>query len=310
MHPMYQTPPHNEQAEWGGSTHQPQSSSISSIGNYPQQTLIGQQGPANGNQASSMNPSSQVPFLALYSDDLFNPSFREPSVPSIQKFSLAEVHFSQNSSAYTQPPNTFPCVQTFCPDIPPHFPLAFPINSSSWPGSHTRAVTSDCQGFWNPHRLWVGRVRVRVQKSVPATYKTSSRTSKTDENWQRYGQNNRKYCFAHISVISGLFWLFLGSKTHRVAGKGTGWKKKPQGYPRQSLAVTAPPAPSLPLSFRNITSFPIPVFNPLLIQLPYSPSSGKRGLVLKKPRLLWVSLETPKTSKTQSHPGSPQSKVL
>jgi len=37
--------------------------------------------------------------------------------------------------------------------------------------------------------------------------------------------------------------------------------------------------------------------------------SGKRGLVLKKPRLLWVSLETPKTSKTQRHPGSPQSKV-
>ena len=106
----------------GEAQHQPQSSSISSIGNYLQQTLIGQQGPANRNQASSMNPSSQVPFLALYSDNLFNPSCREPLVPSIQKFSLVEVHFSQNSSAYTQPPNTFPCVQTFCPDIPPHFP--------------------------------------------------------------------------------------------------------------------------------------------------------------------------------------------
>ena len=51
-----------------------------------------------------------------------------------------------------------------------------------------------------------------------------------DKNWQR---NSRKYCLAHISVISGLFWLFLGSKTHRVAGKGpcgkvTSWKKKPR----------------------------------------------------------------------------------
>jgi len=63
-------------------------------------------------------------------------------------------------------------------------------------------------------------VRVRVQIPVPTTYKTSSRTSKTDKNWQRYGQNSRKYCLAHISVISGLFWLFLGSKTRGVAGKG------------------------------------------------------------------------------------------
>ena len=115
---MYRTPPHNEQAEWGGSTYPPQSPSMSSIGDYPQQTLIGRQGP-DGNQPSGMNPSSQVPFLASYSDDLFNPTLRGPLVPN---FSLPEVHFSQNSSAYTQPPNTFPCVQTFCPDIPPHFP--------------------------------------------------------------------------------------------------------------------------------------------------------------------------------------------
>ncbi|KAF8149521.1 hypothetical protein B0H34DRAFT_679294 [Crassisporium funariophilum] len=32
-------------------------------------------------------------------------------------------------------------------------------------------------------------------------------------------------------------------------------------------------------------------------------TSGKGGLVLEKPKLLWVSLETPKTSKMQSHPG-------
>jgi hypothetical protein len=103
--------------------------------------------------------------------------------------------------------------------------------------SADRDIGSDCQGFWNPHGLQVGyrRVQIWVQISVPATYKTSPRTSKMDRNWWRYGPNSRKYCLAHISVISGPFWLFLGSKTHRVTGKGTGWKKKPQGYPRQSL---------------------------------------------------------------------------
>jgi len=106
-----------------------------------------------------------------------------------------------------------------------------------WSDTH-----SDCQGFWNPHGLRVGYrwVQVWVQIPVPATYKMSPRTSKTDRNWWRYGPNSRKYCLAHISVISGPFWLFLGSKTHRVAGKGpwgkgTGWGKKPQGYPWQSL---------------------------------------------------------------------------
>jgi len=38
-------------------------------------------------------------------------------------------------------------------------------------------------------------------------------------------------------------------------------------------------------------------------------TSGKRGLVLEKPRLLWVSLETIKTSKIQRLPGRPQRKV-
>ena len=32
-------------------------------------------------------------------------------------------------------------------------------------------------------------------------------------------------------------------------------------------------------------------------------TSGKRGLVLEKPRLLWVSLETVKISKIQRLPG-------
>ena len=43
---------------------------------------------------------------------------------------------------------------------------------------------SDCQGFLNPHGLRVGYMRVRVwdQIPVPANYKTSPRTSKTDEN--------------------------------------------------------------------------------------------------------------------------------
>jgi len=84
----------------------------------------------------------------------------------------------------------------------------------------TTVECSDCQGFWNPHGLRVGyrRVLVRVQIPVPASYKTSPRTSKTDKNWWRYGPNSRKYCLAHISVISGPFWLFLGSKTRRVSG--------------------------------------------------------------------------------------------
>jgi hypothetical protein len=38
-------------------------------------------------------------------------------------------------------------------------------------------------------------------------------------------------------------------------------------------------------------------------------TSGKRGLVLEKLRLLWVSLETIKTSKTQRLPGLPQNQV-
>jgi len=88
---MYRTPP-NKQAEWGGTTYQPQSPLVSSIGDYPQQTLIGQQGP-DGHQASGMNPSSQVPFTASYSDDLFNPTLWAPSVSSVPIFSLPEVHF-------------------------------------------------------------------------------------------------------------------------------------------------------------------------------------------------------------------------
>ena len=166
---MYWAPPHNEQAEWGGATYPPQSPSMSLIGDYPQQTLIGWQGP-DGNQPSSINPSSQVLFLALYSNNLFNPTLRGPLVPN---FSLPEVHFSQNSNTYIQPPNTFPCAQTFCPDVPPHFSHNFPINSPSWPKTHT--------------------------------------------------------------------WPAM-----------------------------APPAPFSPLPFHNVTSFPIPVFNPLSIQLPYS----------------------------------------
>jgi len=166
---MYRTP-HNEQAEWGGTTYQPQSPSISSLGDYPQQTLIGRQGP-DGHQASGMNPSSQVPFLASYSDDLFNPPLRAPSVPSVPIFSLPEVHFPQNSNAYTQPPDTFPRVRAFRPDVPPHFPCAFPAHSSSRPAS-------------------------------------------------------------------------------------------------------APPAPSSPLIVYNTTNFSVPVFNPLSIQLPYSPHNS------------------------------------
>ena len=104
--------------------------------------------------------------------------------------------------------------------------------------------TSDCQGFLNPYGLRVGytRVRVRVQISVPATYKTSPRTSETDGNWWRYGPNNRKHHLAHISVISWSFGLIFGGKTRRFAGKGpwgtgTGTEKKPQGYPWQSLCI-------------------------------------------------------------------------
>ena len=77
------------------------------------------------------------------------------------------------------------------------------------------------------HTFWV-----QVWIAVPTTYKTSPRTSKTGRIWQRYDQNSRKYCLACISVISGPFQLFLGSKICRIAskgswGKGMGWKKNP-----------------------------------------------------------------------------------
>jgi len=139
-HSMYQTPP-NEQAEWGGTTYQPQSPLVSSHGDYPQHTLIGRQGP-DGHQASGMNPSSQVPFLASYSDDLFNPPLQAPSVSSVPIFSLPEVHFPQNSGVYTQPPDTFPRVRAFHADTPPHFSRTFPIHSSSRPASAPPAPSS------------------------------------------------------------------------------------------------------------------------------------------------------------------------
>ena len=79
------------------------------------------------------------------------------------------------------------------------------------------------------------RVRVQVRISVPTTYKTSPRMSKTDGNWWRYHQNGRKHHLAHISVISLSFWPIFGEKTCKVAGKGpwstsTGTPKKPRGY--------------------------------------------------------------------------------
>ena len=96
---------------------------------------------------------------------------------------------------------------------------------------------SDCHRFLNLHGLGVRvpRVQVRVRISVPVTFKTSPRISKTDGNWWRYGQNNRKHHLAHISVIPGPFWLILGRKTRWVVGKspvstGTGSVKKPAGY--------------------------------------------------------------------------------
>ena len=159
-HLMYRTPP-NEQAEWGGTTYQPQSPSVSSIGNYPQQTLIGRQGP-DGHQASGMNPSSQVPFTASYSNDLFNPTLRAPSVSSVPIFSLPEVHFPPNSRAYTQPHDTFSRVRAFHADVPPHFSRTSPIAFSSRPARPATAppapssplpfhnVASSSIPFFNP----------------------------------------------------------------------------------------------------------------------------------------------------------------
>ena len=90
--------------------------------------------------------------------------------------------------------------------------------------------------------------------------------SKTDENWGRYGLNDRKHQLAHISFISWSFGLIFGEKTHRVAGKGL-WvqvqvqPKKLQGYLQQSLVKWGSGVP-----FRNntyklepcIISFPSP----------------------------------------------------
>jgi len=104
-------------------------------------------------------------------------------------------------------------------------------------------IVSDCQGFLNLHGLRVG---VWVRIPVPATYKMSPRTSKTDENWWRYDQNGRKHHLAHILVISWLFWLIFRGKTRGVVGKGPwgrvmGTLKKPQGYPWQSLTIVPMP---------------------------------------------------------------------
>ena len=54
----------------------------------------------------------------------------------------------------------------------------------------------------------------------------------------------KEHCFAHFSVISQLFWLFLGSfrrvnpcrlRVRVDAGMGAGQAELPVGYPRQSL---------------------------------------------------------------------------
>jgi len=141
-----------------------------------------------------------------------------------------------------------------------------PVKDRTWIKNPERAETteyipdkphtlSDYQGFLDLHGLRVGYmwVGVRVRIPVPATYKISPRTSKTDGNWWRYGQNGRKHHLAHISVISWSFWLIFGGKTRRVAGKGpwgrgTGTPKKPQGYSRQSLHTLAPAAADGPES--------------------------------------------------------------
>ena len=97
---------------------------------------------------------------------------------------------------------------------------------------------SDCHGL----QVRYMRLQVPVHIPVPATYKTSPRMSKTNENWWRYGPNDRKHQLAHISFISWSFGLIFGGKTHRVAVKdlwGTGMStaEEPQGYLWQSLAL-------------------------------------------------------------------------
>jgi len=85
---MYRTPHVNEQHEWGGTTYSQHSRPPSSNGNYPQHTLVGQV--PDGYQASGTIPSSQVPIVASYSDDLFNPAIGGPSATS---FNLPNVPF-------------------------------------------------------------------------------------------------------------------------------------------------------------------------------------------------------------------------
>ena len=63
-----------------------------------------------------------------------------------------------------------------------------------------------------------GRVRVRVGISVPAIFKTSSRTSKTVKKWMRYGQFK---CFDHISVKIRPFWPVWGlTRPENPSGSG------------------------------------------------------------------------------------------
>jgi hypothetical protein len=123
----------NEQHVWGGTVyHYPDSSSNLNI---EQPALVGPQDPA-----PAFPPSSQVPFIASSSDDLFHPDsggpsfvpYRLPPVPNIHAYNPNYPHFSQipnNRNHLSQPPRFLP----YSPSVssynnpnfiipPPHYP--------------------------------------------------------------------------------------------------------------------------------------------------------------------------------------------
>jgi len=77
-------------------------------------------------------------------------------------------------------------------------------------------------------------------------------TGRTNENWQRYVQNSRKYCFAHISVI------FLGHF-------GYSWAQKPirlQVRVPGVMVRVGKKTPGLPTTItKNSTTSEVPKFH-------------------------------------------------
>ena len=93
------------------------------------------------------------------------------------------------------------------------------------------------------HGYGYSRVRVRVRNMVPASFKTSQRSCKTDKNWLRYGQKRVVSLSSPFLIRFGCFWSHFEGKTRHPAGKypyGYGYgsfPRYPREYPRHCLGI-------------------------------------------------------------------------